>query len=244
MNFILKVVAFFILLLIPMPGHAKSPVVAAATGWAAALARAAGAEHILVIAPETLQHPPDYDPKPSDLLRMRDADFIILGGFEGFAQRLRDAAGSQAQLVEVHLENSPQVIHTEVLRLADLFGTTQKAEEYLLHFDQEYAHLSKTLHDHFAERGNRAAAQVFMTVWADFAGLELVGTYGPGPLQPGELLRLSILRPNIVLDNGHMPAGVPLAEAAGARRVPLINFPRPGMDLIDVFRENARALIQ
>ncbi len=243
MNSIMKLVAILFLLLSSTQSHAKTPVVAAATSWAAALARAAGAEHILVIAPETLQHPPDYDPKPSDLLRMRDADFIILGGFEGFAQRMRDAAGSQAQLVEVHLQNSPKVIHTEVLRLAHLFGTTQKAEEYLLNFDQEYAHLSKTLHDHFAERGDRAAAQIFMTVWAEFAGLELVGTFGPGPLQPGDLLRLSVLKPNIVLDNAHMPAGVPLAEAVGGHRVQLTNFPKPGMDLLDVFRENARALM-
>ena len=243
MNSIIKLVVILLLLLAPTQGHAQSPVVAAATGWAAALARAAGAENILIIAPETLQHPPDYDPKPSDLLRMRDADFIILGGFEGFAQRMRNAAGSHAQLVEVHLENSPKVIRTEVLRLAHLFGTTQKAEEYLLNFDREYANLSKTLHEHFAKKGNRAAAQVFMTVWAEFAGLELVGTFGPGPLQPGDLLRLSALKPNIILDNAHMPAGVPLAEAAGAGRVQLINFPRPGMDLLDVFRENARALM-
>jgi zinc transport system substrate-binding protein len=175
---------------------------------------------------------------------VRDADFIILGGFEGFAQRLRDSAGSQAQLVEVQLENSPKVIHTEVLRLAHLFGTTNTAKKFLLNFDQEYAHLKKNLHDHFSKSGNRAVAQVFMTVWADFAGLELVGTFGPGPLQPGELLHLSVLKPNIVLDNAHMATGTPIAEAADANLVQMINFPRPGMDLLDVFRENARVLIQ
>jgi zinc transport system substrate-binding protein len=91
----LHIIALLILLSLPCQA-AASPVVVAATGWAAAFARAAGAEDVLVIAPENLQHPPDYDPKPSDLLRLRDADFIVLGGFEGFAQRLRDSAGGKA----------------------------------------------------------------------------------------------------------------------------------------------------
>ncbi|GAB6059220.1 hypothetical protein [Desulfonatronum parangueonense] len=232
---------FFLLSASPVP--AASPTVAAATGWAAALARAAGAEDVLVIAPEALQHPPDYDPKPSDLLRLKDADYIILGGFEGFAQRLRDAAGSRARLVEAHLENSPVVIHKEVLRLGELFGTRDKAEQFLLEFDTEYARLNTTLREHFATQGNRAVAQVFMAVWADFAGLELAGTFGPGLLQPGALLRLSAQKPDIVLDNAHMPAGAPIAEAANAALVRVINFPAPGMELLDVFRENARVLM-
>ena len=74
-----RLIALLILLFLPCQA-AASPVVVAATGWAAAFARAAGAEDVLVIAPENLQHPPDYDPKPSDLMRLRDADFIVLEG--------------------------------------------------------------------------------------------------------------------------------------------------------------------
>lgn len=242
-SLVMPLLLLSIFLLWAPPAPAASPTVAAATGWAAALARAAGAENVLVIAPEALQHPPDYDPKPSDLLRLKDADFIILGGFEGFAQRLRDAAGSQARLVEARMENSPEVIHNEVLRLGEFFGTQDKAEQFLLEFDAEYAKLSTALRKHFAPRGKRAVSQVFMTMWTDFAGLELVGAFGPGPLQPGELLRLSAQEPDIILDNAHMPAGAPIGEAANAVLVRLINFPAPGMDLLDVFRENARVLM-
>lgn len=221
-----------------------APVVAAATGWAAALAKAAGARDVVVIAPESLQHPPDYDPKPSDLLRLKDARFILLGGFEGFAQRLRDAAGSNARMIEVRLLNDPETIHAEVLRLADLFGTRPEAEAYLQEFDAEYARLHTRLRDHFAAQGNRAAAQKFMSVWAGFAGLELVGTYGPGPVQPSDMLRLSAENPDLVLDNAHMPSGAPIAEAANAPLYRMINFPPPGMELLDVFRINAQTLLQ
>lgn len=232
------------LLLFFMPCHAAaSPIVVAATGWAAAFARAAGAENVLVIAPENLQHPPDYDPKPSDLLRLRDADFIIMGGFEGFAQRLRDAAGGKALLVEVQLQNSPEVIHKEVTRLGDLFGTSNKAKLFLDNFDTEYLELRDKVRQHMNSEGKRAVAQKFMSVWADFAGLELIGTFGPGQLQPGEMLHLSNLKPHIVLDNAHMPAGKPIAESAKAQIVELINFPGPGKDLLDVFRANAATLL-
>lgn len=218
-------------------------MVAAATNWAAAFARAAGAEHVVVIAPENLQHPPDYDPKPTDLLRLKDARFILLGGFEGFAARLRDAAGSDAQMVEVRLINDPENIHAEVRRLAELFGSQDRAEVFLREFDAEYGRLHLELRQYFSGRGNRAVAHKFMGEWAKFAGLELLGTYGPGQVQPSDVLRLSKLQPNLVLDNAHMPSGAPIAEAAGAGRCLLLNFPAPGMDLLGVFRANAATLL-
>lgn len=240
-----RIISLLLLLLIlPSSTVAATPVVVAATGWAAAFARAAGAEDVLVIAPENLQHPPDYDPKPSDLLRLRDADFIILGGFEGFAQRLRDASGGKASMVEVQLENRPEVIRREITRLGEVFGTKDRAAQFLDAFDLEYARLSGMVRERLADGNTHAVAQIFMSAWAEFAGLNLLGTYGPGMLQPGDLLRLSALKPDIVLDNAHMPAGRPVAEAAGAGMVELINFPGPGMDLLDVFRTNAESLMR
>jgi zinc transport system substrate-binding protein len=245
MKLMLNLLAAFLLLAASAPGLAASQLrVAAATGWAAAFAKAAGAEDVQVIAPENLQHPPDYDPKPSDLLRLRNADFIIIGGFEGFISRLREAADSQAKLVEVHLLNTPEVIRQEIRRLAKLFGTEAKAEHFLQEFGPECDKLQHALREYFAGRGRRAAAQIFMTAWADFAGLELIGTFGPGPLQPGETLRLALLKPDIILDNAHMPAGSALAEASGAKVVRLINFPKPGMELLEVFQENVRLLTE
>ncbi|MDO4768408.1 MAG: ABC transporter substrate-binding protein [Pseudomonadota bacterium] len=239
----MKRILFFLLFFaLPATLQAEARVVAS-TGWAAALARAAGAEQVPVIAPENLQHPPDYDPKPSDLLKVRDADFVLLGGFEGFAQRLRDAAGGTARIVKVRLHNSPQTVREEVLRLGELFGTQDRAAAFVREFDREYARLAEELRQHFAARGRRAVAHKFMTVWADFAGLEPAGVFGPGPLQPGELLRLAGQKPDLVLDNAHMPTGGPIAGSAGCGRAVMINFPGPGMDLLDVFRANARALM-
>lgn len=146
-------------------------------------------------------------------------------------------------MVEVRLHNSPGVIREEVLRLGEMFGTRDRAEAFLKDFEKECDTLRAEVRQAFKDSGKRAVAQKFMAMWADFAGLELVGTYGPGMLQPGDLVRLSAEKPDIVLDNAHMPAGEPVAEAAGARLVRLINFPGPGQDLTAVFRTNARALV-
>ena len=101
---------------------AESPKVVASTTWVAAFAAMAGATDITVIAPSNLQHPPDYDPKASDLAAVADADFILLAGFEGFADRLREAAGSDAVVEVVATEYFPAALEAEVLRLAALMG--------------------------------------------------------------------------------------------------------------------------
>ncbi len=52
--------------------EAQGPKVVASTSWVAAFAKLAGATDITVIAPSNLQHPPDYDPKASDLEAVAD----------------------------------------------------------------------------------------------------------------------------------------------------------------------------
>lgn len=238
-----RLLIFFLLLLAAHPAHAD-PVVAAATSWAAAFARAAGAKEVLVIAPENLQHPADYDPKPSDLLHLRNADFVVLGGFEGFAQRLHDAAGSKAVFIQVHLNNDPETVSAEILRLGKQLGTKTQAQAFVEHFEQQCAALSQEIQTALKNSDYQVVAHTFMTNWADFAGFKLLDSYGPGPLQPSDVLRLSTLNPDLVLDNGHMPSGAPIAEAARAKLVTLINFPGPGMDLYAVFRANTTALVE
>ncbi len=49
-----------------------------------------------MVAPATVQHPPDYDPKPSDLAAVTDADYILFAEFDGFAPRLKEAPAAPA----------------------------------------------------------------------------------------------------------------------------------------------------
>lgn len=222
---------------------AQGPSVVASTSWAAALADAAGARDITVIAPAGVLHPADYDPKPSDLLAIDRADFVIAGGFEGFIDRLHQAVGNgNATLIQVELVNAPDVIRSEVLRLADIFQTREEAEAWLVEFEAELSSLQNDLLTSIGDRTPVVIAHLFMAPWADFGQLDLAATYGPAPVTPLQLADLVALQPDLILANQHTGGSSPLIRSTDARVAMLINFPGPDEGLLDVFRHNAREI--
>lgn len=221
----------------------SGPKIVASTSWVAAFAAAAGATDITVIAPSNLQHPPDYDPKPSDLLAVADADYVLLAGFEGFAARMQEAVGGDLdKIVMVMTENAPATIYAEVTRLAELFGTQAAAAAYLANFDQEYERLSTAVQAKVGTAKPVVVAQLFAAPWVYFAGLEPVGTYGPMPMTPAELKTLTGAQPQFVFENVHMGGGDPVVEATGAVKIDLLNFPGDDLDLLKVFATNAERI--
>ena len=215
----------------------------ASTSWGAAFAKAAGATDITVIAPSSLQHPPDYDPKPSDLAAIADADYVLLAGFEGFAAKMTEAVGAdKTKLVTVATENSPEGIHKEVTRLGELFGTVEHAKAYLTAFDSDYATLAADVAKSVGTAKPVVVNQLFVTPFIYMAGLTSAGSYGPMPMTPEDLKKLSDLKPAYVFENAHMPAGQAIVEATGAISVALINFPGDDYELISVFRSNAETI--
>ena len=42
--------------------------------------------------PTSVHHAPDYDPKPSDLTAVAEADFVLYAPFEPFAAKIKEAA--------------------------------------------------------------------------------------------------------------------------------------------------------
>jgi ABC-type Zn uptake system ZnuABC Zn-binding protein ZnuA len=89
-------------------------LVVASTSWVAA--RAGGAEHIRVLAPAELRHPPEYELKPSDLAAASRAGLVLYAEWDTFARRLKEAAGAAyAELI-----NFPGRDGT--LTIEDVFG--------------------------------------------------------------------------------------------------------------------------
>ncbi|MEV6596787.1 zinc ABC transporter substrate-binding protein [Actinoplanes sp. NPDC051346] len=219
---------------------ATGPKVVASTTWVGALAKAAGATNVTVIAPAGAQHPPDYDPKPSDLTSVAGADYIVFAEFDGFAAKIKEAAGGNGKLVPVQLENTPSKITSEVTRLGTLFGTSTAATTWLATFTTEYAKLSGDVKAALPRPAPIAVTHVFMAYWADFAGLPVTGTYGPQPVSPSQLQELAAKKPGFVLTNAHLPGANPDIE--GATRVDIVNYPGKDLDLLAVFRTNATAL--
>ncbi|MEV7589796.1 metal ABC transporter solute-binding protein, Zn/Mn family [Streptomyces sp. NPDC090085] len=218
------------------------PSVVVTTTWEGAFAKAAGAEDIKVIVPQSVHHAPDYDPKPSDLAAVAQADFVLYAPFEPYAAKIKEAAGSKAKLVEVELDNDPAKVSAEVGRLAGLFGTAEAAAQWKKGFDAEYAKLNKELEA--AWPGGRSPAvvtQVFTAWSAKLAGATTVGTYGPEAVTPAQLAELAAKKPALVLDNAHMSTG-PVLPDSGARQVKIVNYPGEDLDLLPVYRNAAAEL--
>ncbi|GIH03495.1 hypothetical protein Rhe02_15620 [Rhizocola hellebori] len=220
-------------------GTSSGPKVVASTSWVGGFAKAAGATNITIIASADLQHPPDYDPKPSDLAAVAKADYVLFSEFDGFAAKIKDATGGHAKLVPVKLENTVEVIKAEVTRLAQIFGTTSVASSWLATFERDHAALAASVKSKYGSKPRAAISHLFMAYWGTFAGLTIVGTFGPELVTPSQLADLTAKKPELILANAHLP-GTP--EVAGAKRVDLMNFPRSDLDLMFVFRTNTERL--
>ncbi|MFI6502905.1 metal ABC transporter solute-binding protein, Zn/Mn family [Nonomuraea typhae] len=231
-------------ILLAMTGCAQAPEtksgglkVVAASSWEAGFAKAAGATDVSVIVPAGVSHAPDYDPKPSDLAKAAEADIVLYAAFEGFAGKLKEAAGSKAKVIEVALDNSPEKVKAEVARLAAEFGTGEAARTWAASLDTEYAALKQKL----AGKSPVIVSQAFVAWAADLAGVQPAGVYGPQPPTAAEIAGLVAKKPTLILDNSAMPAGDTLGDVQ-AKRVVIDNFPGADHDLIGMYKANAGLL--
>ncbi|MEW2413043.1 zinc ABC transporter substrate-binding protein [Streptomyces sp. NPDC046866] len=218
------------------------PAVVVTTAWEGAFAKAAGAEDVKVIVPQSVHHAPDYDPKPSDLAAVAKADFVLYAPFEPYAAKIKEAAGSKAKLVEVDLDNDPDKVKAEVGKLGALFGTADAAAQWKTGFDTEYGKLNKDLQAAWPGGKSPAVVTQVFTAWAaKLAGATSVGTYGPEAVTPAQLAELSAKKPALVLDNAHMSTGTVLPDS-GAKQVEIVNYPGADLELLPVYRNAAAEL--
>lgn len=234
--------AALLALLLAIGGAACAAGVIASTPWVGAMARAAGARDVVVIAPAGLVHPPDYDPRPSDLVAVASASFVLSAGYEGFATRMAAAAGRDAIKATVRTTYEPAIVQEELLRLGRLFGTLPSAQAYVNEFLAAWRAGRESLAGAMTGEPPRVAVHRFMQPWLDLLGVKPTAVYGPGALSPSELARLKALDVTLVVDNAHDPQGAILAEVSGARYVKLVNFPATGEGLTDVVRANVERL--
>lgn len=219
-----------------------APAVVASTSWVGAIAKLAGATDITVVAPSSAQHPPDYDPKASDLAAIADADYVLIAGFEGFAERMKEAAGSDAEVVTVMPDFEPAKVKAEVDKLAELWGTTTEAAANLADYTSDYEAAATELRAATAGTSPTVVAQAFVAGWVSFAGFTPAGVYGPEPTTASKVAELTATQPTLVFENSHMGGGAEIASSSGAELVNLVNFPGDDLDLMPVVEENARTI--
>lgn len=223
----------------------EGKLVLASTSWLGAMATAAGAENVRILAPLDLRHPPEYELKPSDLVAAGKADIIIYAGWEQFAEKLADTAGSAGvRTITVRTSNDPAEFKAEAAKIARALGTEEKLEKWWGAFLPFAEDLREKVMALYPDR--RAVVNRMQTPYVAWMGFEIIGEFGPAEPSPAVILELAQMRPALVLDNYHGPSGWPIAEAVNAAYAELLNF--PGKDgtltIEDVFRYNADTLIK
>jgi hypothetical protein len=218
--------------------------IVASTSWVAAIAYCAGAEDVHILAPVELRHPPEYELKPSDLTAASGAKIIIYAGWEMFAKKLAETAGSAGvQVLQIRVSNNPEDIKAEAKKIAEALGTVPRYEAWASAFDGFTAELRTRLQGEYA--GKPVVVNSMQTPFIEWMGFDIAGEYGPAEPSPALVLELVNTRPALVIDNYHNASGLPIAEAAKVPYAELLNFPgRDGTRTIeDVFRYNADILL-
>lgn len=233
----------------PTPTHAEgsteeTAAVVATTSWTAAFASAAGAESVHVLAPYELRHPPEYELAPTDVQIVGEAAFVVFAGYERMVERLKDAVGEGPELIQITTTYELDTIRSSVRSIAAAMGTEETAEQRITAIEEFYADWREEI----AQAGlseSRVICHMFQAPLARELGLEVVGTFGPAPLEATQIRSLSETEVDFIIDNWHNDVGAPLTETM--QDVPVVTFVNfPGHEgtrsLLDVLRYNREVL--
>jgi len=225
---------------------AQSPLrVVATNSWTAAFAVAAGASHVVTLAPTDLRHPAEYELKPSDVEAIKGADLIVYSGFEVMATKLGDAAGRQSiRMLKIEADYTEAALRASLTALGDALGSPYIAQANLAALETFLGLWKRDLGD-AGLAGAPIVAHVFQAPLMTELGFRVVGVFGPGPLEAAQIAKLSPLSAKLIVDNWHNEAGGPLRETMkSARYASLINFPGPDgtTSLLDVLADDRARL--
>jgi len=219
--------------------------VVATTEWTAAFCRAAGLEDIRVLAPASMQHPADYELKPSDIPALMEADLIVFAGYEAMMDRIRSQiAGTDTEMLQIITAYAPHVMEKSIMDIAGISGTRVQAEANILKIREAFAEARRMVNE-AGLSGGSAVVHKYQIPFARGAGLNVVMEFGPAPPGPRLIAEAAESSAVLVIDNSHNPVSAPIREVLpAAAAVELINFPGKGgtRTLEDVILYNSRKL--
>ncbi|WP_320129189.1 metal ABC transporter solute-binding protein, Zn/Mn family [uncultured Sphaerochaeta sp.] len=204
----------------------QGPKVVASTSWTAAFADLGGVDTLTTIAPASLVHPPEYEITVSDVKNISDADYFIYAGYERMMKTLGDAlSNGSTKMVKITTDNSLATVKAQAQEIATIFGTEAISGERVAQYDatieQGKAAVTKAGLD--TKKVLCHSMQVYL---AKDLGLNVAGTFGPGPITATQIADAANKQYDIIIDNIHNPVASPLAEVSPASKVIVWrNFP-------------------
>ena len=230
-----KLYLIFLLLILSVFSSDKGIV--ASTSWVGAIAEAAGADEVVVLAPFELRHPPEYDYRPQDVIKVLEADHIVWAGYEPFIKKLKTAYPEiEEKLVKVRTTNIPDNLVSMTRMLAEKFNTQKHQQNWEKRFLKEI--------DSFKERAfqgdvanKKVAVSIHQNEFITWLGFDVVYVFGQNQITPSDVAKILELNPEFIIDNYNSLDGKVLAD--NSQYVVLFNFPTkqyPG--IIEVMQEN------
>jgi zinc transport system substrate-binding protein len=241
------ILALLICTFVMAPGFcsmAYAQTVVASTSLTGAIARAAGAKEVRVLTPSETKHPPEYELKPSDLLKLEGANVVVYGGYERMVERLVDASRKKNLVViKIDTTTSPENLIAQTKKIAAALHTEKEQQIWEKGFIEKLGILKKQL---APLAGKRAVVHLHAKPFVQWAGLSEVQVVTPGELSLKAATDAVAKQPEIVIDILHMPAAKVIADNAHCRYAQLINFPAiQGTAMLeDIFEFNTAQVIK
>jgi ABC-type Mn2+/Zn2+ transport system permease subunit len=243
MSVLMFLVGWILLLNFPSPSSAQEAVVAS-TSLAGAIAKAAGAKEVRIIVSSEMRHPPEYDLKPSDLLKFERAKAVIYGGYEKMVSKLLEASKNKNILaIQIDTETSPENLISQARKISKVLGTEREEHVWEEKFLENLKELQKKISLY---SGKRAIVHRFAQPFAQWAGLSIAQIISPGELTPKVIGDAIAKNPELVVDIYHVPVAQVIAENVRCKYVQVINF--PGVEntqtLEEIFEYNSKELLK
>ena len=206
---------------------AATPKYVASTSWVAAIAEIAGLDGVVTVAPADLRHPPEYEITPMDMVKVANAEIFMFGGYEAMMKTIAEAAEVKEECkVKVRTTNTLPNLTLMVGNIAAKAGTEAEAEKRLSRFVALFEDARAKISS--SELANlRVWANSNQAEFARDLGLNVVATFGPGPLTSDEIAEASKGSYDLIIDNVHAPVASPASDVA-PESVVLVwrNFPQ------------------
>jgi len=219
-------------------------IVVASTSLVGAIAKAAGAKEVRIISPAEMRHPPEYDLRPSDILKFEGADIVIYGGYERMTQKLLETSKNRNILaIQIDTETSPENLIHQVRKISKILRTEKEAKAWEVGFIDRLNFLKKKIS---FTSGKKAVVHRFAQSFSKWAGLHLVQIISPGELTPKVIADAVAQKPELVVDILHFPNAKVIAENAKCKYIQVINFPgiKNTDTLDDLFEHNSTQLLR
>lgn len=219
-------------------------IVVASTSLSGAIPKAAGAREVRILTPSEIKHPPEYDLKPSDLIKFEGADIVVYGGYEKMVSRLIEASKNKNIIsIKIDTTTSPENLIKQARRISNILKTEKEEQQWEIRFIERLKILKEKVST-FA--GKKVVVHMFAQPFSRWVGLQIIQVINPGELTPKLIAEAVSKRPEIVVDIAHFPIAKVISENIGCKYIQVINF--PGVEgtktLEDIFEYNVKKLLQ